>query len=495
MKRILLLVCLLWGAASLSHAAPRDSRTRQAVQEAMQAIDAAEYTAIRTQSLEALNAAACDEVIRELGLRGKKREEFAALYTAYRGELAATLDAAAGDAALDESGQRTALKAKLDNIAAAARIKRDYVDRFAAILTAEQIRQLYNTEGTIGTRIKRSAAARRKVESRVKGSGNMVSQSMGVAGDYTALEVSNDVQVTVSPTAQQVIVTADDNVIDWVSVTRRGGTLAITFRPEAREISDVSLTAVVPASQTLERITARGDGSIVFQTTLKAPSLTIDAESSGSIEADIETDRLSLNASSDGKFRGAVRAAECTARIHSGATVNGTIRCSKDCTADLQSYGQFKGNAEAASLTIEASSGSTWNGTVHADKLELTAISYGKIEGPIEGGSCTLAASSGGGISGTFTGADFTASAMSYGKINLRGKTSVQYGTVTVQSGGSFTAPDLQVGTYRVTAASYGNAEIRCTGKLSTDISSGGKVSYAGECTIETRNSNLLHRR
>lgn len=52
-------------------------------------------------------------------------------------------------------------KTKLSNIAATAQVKRDYVDKFAAVLTAEQIRRLYNTEGEIGTNIKRAAVDRR----------------------------------------------------------------------------------------------------------------------------------------------------------------------------------------------------------------------------------------------------------------------------------------------------------------------------------------------
>ena len=61
---------------------------RQAMLDAIRAIDDAERTAVSTQSLESLNAAACDQVIRELGLKGKQREQFTALYVTYRDELA-----------------------------------------------------------------------------------------------------------------------------------------------------------------------------------------------------------------------------------------------------------------------------------------------------------------------------------------------------------------------------------------------------------------------
>lgn len=230
MKRILLLLCVLCCIQAPCSASTADSPMRQAMLDAIRAIDDAERTAVSTQSLESLNAAACDQVIRELGLKGKQREQFTALYVTYRDELAKAMHTEVTEAAAPgQAEQREALKTKLDNIAATARIKRDYVDKFAAILTAEQIRQLYNTEGAISTRIKRTAATRRVRETNVTGSGNIVSQSLGAAGDYSVLEVFNDIEVTVSPTATQIIVTADDNVIDWVTLDRQGGSLTLSM--------------------------------------------------------------------------------------------------------------------------------------------------------------------------------------------------------------------------------------------------------------------------
>ena len=130
------------------------------------------------------------------------------------------------DAGTDEAAQRQGLKTKLSNIAATAQVKRDYVDKFAAVLTAEQIRRLYNTEGEIGTNIKRAAVDRRRNQNtRLKGSGRMVTQDWGKAGDYTGISAAAFFDVTVSPTARTISVTADDNVIDYLVLERDGGTL------------------------------------------------------------------------------------------------------------------------------------------------------------------------------------------------------------------------------------------------------------------------------
>ena len=167
-----------------------DRQIDRAIAEARAAIDAAETAAVANQSIEELNKAAREQVVRELGLTSRQRKEFEPLYKAYREALDKAINTP--DAGTDEAAQRQGLKTKLSNIAATAQVKRDYVDKFAAVLTAEQIRRLYNTEGEIGTNIKRAAVDRRRNQNtRLKGSGRMVTQDWGKAGDYTGISRSS----------------------------------------------------------------------------------------------------------------------------------------------------------------------------------------------------------------------------------------------------------------------------------------------------------------
>lgn len=157
MKTILLAMAALC-AAFYAEAAPSDRAMRRAVAEIRAEIDRSEAVARESQSLEELNDAAREEVIRELKLSARQRREFEPLYKAYREALGRAVREVPDPAVSDEEAQRTALKRRLENIASVAEVKRDYVDRFAEVLTAEQIRRLYNAEGQIGTNIKRAAA-------------------------------------------------------------------------------------------------------------------------------------------------------------------------------------------------------------------------------------------------------------------------------------------------------------------------------------------------
>ena len=190
-----------------------------------------------------------------------------------------------------------------------------------------------------------------------------------------------------------------------------------------------------------------------------------------------------------------MQATRAAVQINTGSIVTASIQCTGDCTISLRNYGQFKGDAQARMLTLDAGGGSTWNGNVVAGDLHLTATNYGKIFGPMHGDTVSLKAAGGGVIRGTFSWKQFTATAISYGKIDLGGNSTVQHGVVNVNSGGSFSAPDLTVERYEITAASYGKADVRCSGKLSTAITSGGKVSYAGDCTVEAEHPGLVRRR
>ena len=64
-----------------------DREIDRAIAEARAAIDAAETAAVANQSIEELNKAAREQVVRELGLTSRQRKEFEPLYKAYREAL------------------------------------------------------------------------------------------------------------------------------------------------------------------------------------------------------------------------------------------------------------------------------------------------------------------------------------------------------------------------------------------------------------------------
>ena len=472
-----------------------DRQIDRAIAEARAAIDAAETAAVANQSIEELNKAAREQVVRELGLTSRQRKEFEPLYKAYREALDKAVNTP--DAGTDEAAQRQGLKTKLSNIAATAQVKRDYVDKFAAVLTAEQIRRLYNTEGEIGTNIKRAAVDRRRNQNtRLKGSGRMVTQDWGKAGDYTGISAAAFFDITVSPAAKTISVTADDNVIDYLVLERDGGTLK--FRVNANSTENISVSVTVPASASLREISAGSYGKVNCKMPLKGPSVSVSVSSYGSVSADIDTPGAAkLDVSSYGKFAGSVRCSDGELRISSYGSAQAPVECRNSCKLTVGSYAKFSNDIKASDLTVEVSSGASVGSTLTADALTMRIDSYAKFSGTVtvNARQAKLTVSSGGSFNGTFSGSSLEASVGSYGKIYLKGAAQVADATVRVSSGANVSAPELRVSDYDLTVSNYAKADVWCSGRLKINASTDAKVTYGGPCTVETVSDNIQRRK
>lgn len=122
---------------------------------AVQAVVAIEPAAEVPQTPEEIRAAAREQVISSLNLSKEVRKKFEPIYDEYRAALNK-----ATSAAYTMNGDIPplyAMKSNLKNVAATAEVKLKYIDRFAEVLSSEQINQLYNSEGTLAWTIRQVA--------------------------------------------------------------------------------------------------------------------------------------------------------------------------------------------------------------------------------------------------------------------------------------------------------------------------------------------------
>lgn len=82
-----------------------DREIDRAIAEARAAIDAAETAAVANQSIEELNKAAREQVVRELGLTSRQRKEFEPLYKAYREALDKAVNTPAAERTRPHNGR------------------------------------------------------------------------------------------------------------------------------------------------------------------------------------------------------------------------------------------------------------------------------------------------------------------------------------------------------------------------------------------------------
>lgn len=470
---------LLWALAltlGRGEAAPVDDDLYRAVSEARASVDAAERAAVEAQSLDELNAAAREHVIRELKLSGNKRREFEGLYDAYRKALDNAITPTFDGVMLGEMNQLQHLKTKLANIAAVAQVKREYVDRFAAMLSAEQIRTLYNTEGAIGEQIKQAAANRMPRTSRLRGSGRMATQEWGAAGNYTTLSAGSYCVVTLSPTARTISVTADDNVIDYIEMTNQGGELAFRFSPNANSIEDIHIQITVPFSAALCAVHAKSYGKVIAAAPLKGASMKIEASSYGSISADIETSgATSISVSSYGRFKGEVRGGKVDYNLSSYARAEGVVESRGSCRMEVSSYARFSDDIKASDLSLAISGYAKFTGSVTAAKAQITINSYSSF-------------------SGAFVGNSLAATIGSYASMTISGAAQVADAQIALGYNSSFQAPELRVVNYTIKASGVGRVDVWCSGLLKFDAPHQTRLTYDGPCKLDVPAQNVKRR-
>ena len=498
MKTILLAMAALC-AAFYAEAAPADRAMRRAVAEIRASIDRFEEAALESQSLEDLNDAAREEVIRELKLSTRQRRAFESIYKAYREALEQAVRELPSPEASGEEAQRSALKRRLENIAAVAEVKRDYVDRFAEVLTAEQIRRLYNAEGQIGTNIKRAAGERRMEMPRIlSGSGHCVTQDWGPAGNYTAIEAGAFFRIVISPSATTITVTADDNVIDLLRLDRSGGRLAFSLAPgsrRTRRIENLSISVVVPVSASLREISVGSYAGVESRMPLRGKNLSVSMSAYGSVKTDIiDSGETQLQVSSYGCFEGQLSSADAQVRVASYGKLKGALSCTRTASVTVGSYGTFDGDLRAAQALLSVSSGGKFAGTVQADAASVGVSSYARVSGSINAAELKTSVSSSGLLQGAFVGRRCEAAVASYGKLALTGSAEIEEVALRLSAQGSFSAPDLRVKRYDIHASAYSKADVWCSERLQVEASSSAEVTYGGPCRLEAQIPNVRRR-
>ena len=242
--------------------------------------------------------------------------------------------------------------------------------------------ETFRTEESAGA--ERTAPKKRRAKKgpkRLKGSGRFVTRAVPCTGDYAALCVRSGVRVTVDPSATEILLTADDNAIDYVTAAAADGCLVLGF--EARgvhEVSGLTLEAVVPASADLARIEVSSYGSVKFLAPVEnVASLTLMG--GGQAEGAFSGERMTVFVSGYGRFTGRVGVSgECEVGLSGGSRFDGDIEAD-ELSLMLSGYAEYAGDARARSSRIETSGGSRFDGDIEADELSLMLSGYAEYAG------------------------------------------------------------------------------------------------------------------
>lgn len=455
-----------------------------------------------------------DRVLGQFDLSPAQRRQLESIYKEYREAL--DKSAAVGPEPSDtrEMGDTELLrylKRKLSAIAAAAEVKKTYVDRFATLLTAEQIRALYNMEGRLAARLREAAApaegvsvvtygASAKVSTNGKnarrdrklvGSGRLVSQQRPDVGSYSGIDARQGIRVRLSAATRSVTVTADDNVIDYLRIQKQGGTVRIFV--DADNLQNFHAEVVMPQSSDLSSVVASSAASVTCDDPLRTRTADLTASSAAAISANVGADACRISVSSSGSVSGEIRADNCSAQLSSAGQLTGNIVCKGGFTCNVSSSARFKGSVTSGNASLVLTSGSRTDAGLKIDGLcVIEASSSSSYTGSVTARTLKASASSGARIAGSLEADMLSATGSSSAQIAFRG--TAQKCIVELSSGARFNSPELRIADCSVTASSSSRADVYCTGTLRTRINSGARLTYDGPCTMESESPSIRRR-
>ncbi len=297
--------------------------------------------------------------------------------------------------------------------------------KFLILIVALMVAVMALAGSTLGV-----SALRNFTSNALRGSGNLVERRIE-ALTYSGISASRSVEVVIAKEpAKEILIKADDNVIDHVQVYTNGGVLVATINKEFRNISNIHVTVTIPPAKRIESLKVSSAAAIIGNSVLAAEELDIEASSSGRIEV----------------------AAGCG-----------------DCEIDASSAAKVEFSGKCGNLEIEASSAAKVLFKGQCTAFEADASSAAKIEAEVKCTSCE-------------------AQATSSGKVLLEGET--PYATFRASSAAKIDASDFEAGEVNANASSGASIHTHCITALSAAASSGANIRYTGGCKTVIRTSS-----
>ena len=206
-------------------------------------------------------------------------------------------------------------------------------------------------------------------DQRLRGSGNIITESRLVPADYHAVVTSRAIKVTLEDrTGTTAIIRADDNVMPYIKIEDRNGVLNIKIDDEIRTINSMTAEVRLPKSTNISRLEAASASHIDVDYTIQSAKLNIAASSAADINiSKADVTNCIIDASSAANVRGSIKATECYINAASAAKAKMQI-LANSCYADASSAADITLSGEAGTLDLEASSAADINA------LEATAL-------------------------------------------------------------------------------------------------------------------------
>ena len=235
---------------------------------------------------------------------------------------------------------------------------------------------------------------------RITGSGNIIEKEIKLSGKYSTICVSRCANVIMENRSNdKVIISADDNVMEYVVCKVEGGKLTATIDNKINSISNVNVKIYLPKSDKIDKISTASAGEAHIYPTIKSPSLAIESSSGSKVEiTTAEVGNLAINTSSAGTIKGSFKSESSANLAASSAGKIDITLLGKEVKCDASSGADIKLNGQAIKLNAEASSAANIEAeTFVVENVNAEASSGGDVDVFVKK-QLNASASSGGGV-------------------------------------------------------------------------------------------------
>ncbi len=210
----------------------------------------------------------------------------------------------------------------------------------------------------------------------VKGSNTLITKELK-APAFEAIAASRGVEVIIDAT-DRIIITANDNVMEYVAVEEKNGTLKIGI-DDAVNVRNLDVTVQVPNNGKIASLTASSGAEIRTETALKAKTMNVRLSSGASMDAALKADDCTIRLSSGTELQAAVDFDTCDISLSSGSSAELSGK-SAAFAADLSSGSSLEAfGLVARTCNVEVSSGAEAEVTC-TEKLTARASSGASVE-------------------------------------------------------------------------------------------------------------------
>lgn len=190
---------------------------------------------------------------------------------------------------------------------------------------------------------------------RIKGSGQIASKPIHVE-QFEGISASRGIDVKIIEREnKRLIIYADDNLLDYVKAQVANGILYLTIDDEIRIVSNAHVTIEVPSDGRLNLLRTKAAAEIEATIKIVGKEVTLDASSSGEIQADIIAEECKIKATSSGDIEGEVKCNSCHIDASSSGDVELTVTA-QQCTVNASSAADVSLAGAALKCSLDASS-------------------------------------------------------------------------------------------------------------------------------------------